>query len=55
MVVRVPIEEGIRFLREEELLGTGKVYNREFMEEQYRVARECREARRAKAKEDQKD
>ena len=52
MVVRVPIEEGVRLLVEEELLGTGKVYDRRFMEEQYRVARERREeAEQAKAKE----
>jgi len=55
MVVRVPIEEGVRFLREEELLGTGKVYTREFMEAQYMVARERIEGKQAKANEHQKD
>jgi len=37
MVVRIPIEDGVRFHGEKELIGTGKVYDRGFMEEQYRV------------------
>lgn len=55
MVVRVPIEMGVRFLREEKLLGTGKVYNREFMEEEYRVEKERRKARKAETEDDQND
>jgi len=46
MLIRVPIQMGVRSFKEDvELLGTGKVYNREFVEEQYKIARKRRAAR----------